>query len=138
MDVNNTPYFLLRGQTDFEQGSSHLSWNTGVQALTLAQNQALRLPAADSAAALLAWQNSVPLALDSFNQIGRLSVDGTRVEFNSGRGYLTLQDNELRDVTAPQGQFTDMAFAAVATSGKPGFGQPDRRRQIGLAVQRWQ
>ncbi|QSB00824.1 phage tail protein [Methylomonas sp. EFPC1] len=124
MDVNNTSYFLLKGQADFEQGSSHLSWNAGLQALTLAQNQALRLPASDPAAALLAWQNSAPLALDSFNQIGRLSDDGTRVEFNSGRGYLTLQDNELRDVVAPQGLFTDMAFAAVASSGKPDFGQP--------------
>ncbi|WKJ89990.1 phage tail protein [Methylomonas montana] len=124
MDVNNTPYFLLRGQADFEQGSSHLSWNPSLHALTLAQNQALRLPASDPAAALLAWQASRPLALDSFNQIGRLSVDGSRVEFNSGRGYLTLQDSELVDVVAPQGSFTDMAFAAVAAGGNPGFGRP--------------
>jgi len=135
MDVNNTPYFLFRGQADFEHLSSKLSWNPNLQALTLAQNQTLRLPASDSVSALAAWEQSAPLALDSFNQIGRLSADGTRVEFYSGRilksddssnktpHYMQLQDGDLADVIAPQGRFTDMAFAAVNAGGNAGFGQ---------------
>ncbi len=132
MDVNNTPYFLLRGPEDFRQGSSHLDWHPGLQALTLAQNQALRLPTSDPAAALAAWEASRPLALDSFNQIGRLNVDGSRVEVYSGRHdpvnheplYLPLQDRELNLVAAPAGRFTDMAFAAVPVTAETGFGQP--------------
>lgn len=115
MDVNNTPYFLLRGEDDFSHRSGRLYWNPQIQALTLAQNQVLHLPISNPIAALDAWQDSMPLALDSFNQIGRLSADATRVEFNSGRGYLTLQDGELNDVAAPWGQFTDMALEASNT-----------------------
>ena len=132
MDVNNTPYFLLRGPEDFRQGSSHLDWHPGLQALTLAQNQSLRLPTSDPLTALTAWESSTPLALDSFNQIGRLSADGTRVEVYSGHSdpntkepyYLTLQDKELHDVAAPAGRFTDMVFAAVPKDAGTGFGQP--------------
>lgn len=123
MDVNNTPYFLLRSEAEFEQSSSKLSWNPTLQALTLAQNQALRLPASDATAALAAWNTSTPLALDSFNQIGRLSADKRKVEFNSGRGFLTLQDELLAEVAAPAGEFTDMAFAAVSSSGPNSYNQ---------------
>jgi len=52
-----------------------------------------------------------------------LSADKTKVEFNSGRGYLTLQDELLNDVAAPAGVFTDMAFAAVSASGPNTYNQ---------------
>ncbi|WP_150048152.1 phage tail protein I [Methylomonas rhizoryzae] len=124
MDVNNTPYFLLRGAADFEQDSLELAWNPKAHALTLAQNQALRLPVSDPAAALLAWQNAEAMAVDSFGQIGRLSADRSRVQFDSGRGFLSLQDGDLRDVAAPVGGFTDLAFAAVSVQPVSGYGQP--------------
>ncbi len=109
MDVNNTPYFLLRTADEFEQGSSRLCWQPALQALTLAQNQTLRLPAATApAAALAAWQSATPLALDRFHQLGRLSGDRQRVEFNSGNGFQPLRDNELAGVTVPVGTFTDL------------------------------
>lgn len=101
MDVNNTPYFLLRSEAEFEQASTRLQWHAGKQALTLAQNQSLRLPASDAAAALTAWQSTRPMAVDTFYQVARLSADATHVEFNSGRGWLTLKDGELNDVAVP-------------------------------------
>ena len=115
MDVNNTPYFLLRSEAEFEQGSSRLSWHAQQQALTLAQNQQLRLPASDPTAALKAWQTSRPLALDRFNQVARLSLDRTRVEFNSGRGFLPLQDGELKPVAAPTREISALNPVATPT-----------------------
>ncbi|MEW5755358.1 MAG: phage tail protein [Pseudomonadota bacterium] len=140
MDINNTPYFLLRSAEEFEQGSSRLQWNRNLQALTLAQNQALRLPASNPAAALAAWESSTPLALDNFNQVGRLSDDLTTVEFNSGRGFLILQDEELADVAAPAGVFTDMALGGDGRLALPFT--DEAANQHGLLVfhlaRRWQ
>lgn len=110
MDVNNTPYCLLRSADEFGHGSSRLRWHAGLGALVLAQDQPLRLPATDPAAALLAWAASTPLGLDRFNQTGRLSADGSYVEFNSGRGFLPLADAELAPVSAPVGRFVDMSL----------------------------
>lgn len=145
MDVNNTRYFLLRTADEFEQGSSRLHWNTALQALTLAQNQSLRLPAsAAPAAALAAWQASTPLAIDRFNQVGRLSVDRSRVEFNSGRGFLPLQDEELVPVAAPAGAFTDMVLGGDGRLALPFTfaGADDAPARHGLVLfhlaRRWQ
>jgi phage tail-like protein len=139
MDVNNTRYFLLRSEREFEQGSSRLRWNRALEALTLAQDQAVRLPSSYPAAALLAWQKSTPLALDGFNQVGRLSKDQKRVKFNSGRGFLPLQDGELADVTAPVGTFADMALGG---DGRLALPYTDNANQHGLLVfhlaHRWQ
>lgn len=139
MDVNNTPYCLLRTADEFEQGSTRLHWNSAQQALTLVQNQTLRLPAADPAAALAAWQSSTPLALDSFNQVGRLSSDRSSMEFNSGRGFLTLQDGELTDVTAPAGSFVDVALGG---DGRLALPYSDNAGEHGLVLfhlgRRWQ
>ncbi len=139
MDVNNTPYFLLRSAEEFEQGSSQLHWHTAVQGLTLVQNQKLRLPASNPAEALTAWQNSTPLALDCFNQVGRLSNDRHRVEFNSGRGFRTLQDGELADVAAPRGAFVDMSLGNGTRLALPYTDDGDRH---GLTLfhlsRRWQ
>ena len=139
MDVNNTPYCLLRTADEFEQGSTRLHWNSALQALTLVQSQSLRLPASDPAAALSAWQSSTPLALDSFSQVGRLSGDRRSVEFNSGRGFLTLQDGELAAVTAPVGSFSD---AALGGDGRLALPFSDNTGQHGVVLfhlrRRWQ
>ena len=119
MDVNNTPYFLLRSESEFEQGSTRLSWHAEQRALTLAQNQQLRLPASQSADALSAWQTSTPLALDRFNQVARLSPDRTQVEFNSGRGFLPLQDGELNPVAAPTGTIKDLSLGGDGRMALP-------------------
>ena len=109
MDVNNTPYFLLRSAAEFEEGSRRLQWHAGRRALTLAQNQALRLPQGeDAVAALAAWADARPMAVDAFYQVARLSNDATTVEFNSGRGWLPLKDSELTSVTAPAGTLRDL------------------------------
>lgn len=119
MDVNNTPYILLRSEEELEHGSSRLRWNRTQQCLSLAQNQTLRLPQSTAASAMPEWLTSTPLALDSFNQIGRLSGDATQVEFNSGRGFLPLQDGELRPVQALDGAFTDLTLGGESRLAAP-------------------
>lgn len=139
MDVNNTPYFLLRGRNELRHGSRRLAWTTDREALTLAKNQSLRLPASDPAAGLLAWKNSTPLAIDRFNQLGRLSGAGTAVEFNSGLGFLPLQDGELKPVAALAGTFRDLALGG---DGRLALPWSDGANQHGLKVfhlaRRWQ
>lgn len=101
MDVNNTPYFLLRGAAELDVAATRLQWHGERQALTLAQNQSLRLPASDATNALAQWNTSTPMAVDRFYQVARLSTDASRVEFNSGRGWLSLKDGELQEVAVP-------------------------------------
>lgn len=108
MDVNNTPYFLLRSEAELAEGSSRLQYDHDLQALTLAQNQKLRLPASDPGAALSTWETAKPMAVDTYYQVARLSNDGDRVEFNSGRGWLPLQDGELQTEAAPVGSLKDL------------------------------
>lgn len=108
MDVNNTPYFLLRSEAEFAEGSRRLQWHAGRQALTLAQNQRLRLPASAPESALSAWQAATPMAVDTHLQVARLGADALSVEFNSGRGWLPLKDGELNDLRAPAGTLRDL------------------------------
>lgn len=110
MDVNNTPYFLLRDQMDFHNRSRHFAWQQSERALTLAQAQVLRLPDTTAAAALAAWRAATPLVMDGFGQIARVAVDGTTIEVNAGRGFRSLRDSELANVTPPAGHFTDLAL----------------------------
>ncbi len=126
MDVNNTPYFLLRGEAELTEGSSRLHYNHALQALSLAQDQDLRLPASNPAAALSLWQTAKPMAVDSFYQVARLSGDETRVEFNSGRGWLTLQDGELQNVAAPAGTVKDLNLNHLGRLAMPYSNDTDR------------
>jgi len=119
MDINNTPFILLRDEAEFEHGSSRLRWNREQQCLSLAQNQTVRLPQSTAASAMPEWLASTPLALDSFNQIGRLSGDASQVEFNSGRGFLPLQDGELQLVQAEVGSFTDLTLGGESRLAAP-------------------
>ena len=119
MDVNNTPYLLVRTETEFENGSTRLQWRQDHQALMLAQNQSLRLPGTNPPAALDAWAQSTPLALDGFNQIARIHESGAYVEFNSGRGFLPLQDGELRRVEAPSGNLRDLSLGGDGRLAAP-------------------
>lgn len=118
MDVNNTPCFLLRSADEFSNGSTRLSWNQTHQALVLAQNQTLRLPASNPDA-LTAWQDARPLALDRFNQIARIHAGGAYVEYNSGRGFLPLQDGQLNQAVAPVGSFSDLALGGDGRLAAP-------------------
>ena len=118
MDVNNTPYFLLRSADEFDNGSTRLSWNQTHQALVLAQNQTLRLPASDPDA-LTVWEGASPLALDGFNQVARIHSDGIFVEYNSGRGFLPLQDAQLNRVAAPLGNLDDLTLGGDGRRVRP-------------------
>lgn len=108
MDTNNCRYFLLRDAEEFDQGSSRLLWNAKHQALMLAQNQSLRLPASDPSAALAAWAMATPLAVDRYGQIARLTADKSAVEINSGHGYHLLLDGELTALTPEDGELKDL------------------------------
>ncbi|MEQ5801100.1 phage tail protein [Halomonas sp. H10-9-1] len=110
MDVNNTPYFLLRSEAEFAEGSRRLQWHAGRQALTLAQNQHLRLPASDPTSALAAWQAATPMAVDAHYQVARLGADARSVEFNSGRGWRPLKDGDLNTLRAPAGTLRDLSL----------------------------
>src|SRR5882672_3755798 len=89
-DVNNTLHFLLREPDEFDHRSSNFIWDPGRKALIMAQQQELRLPESNTAAALAAWAAARPLVIDAFGQLGRLSNDGSRIEYNSGRGFRAL------------------------------------------------
>jgi phage tail-like protein len=139
MDANQTRFFLIRTREEFAQSSEQLRWDAAQQALTLGQNQSLRLPTSDSATALVAWGASTPLAVDGYQQVGRLSDDRARVEFNSGRGFLPLQDGELSELLAPAGAFVDMALGG---DGRLALPFSDNGTQHGLLLfhlaRRWQ
>lgn len=130
MDVNNTPYFLLRDADEFSNGSTRLSWNKSHQALVLAQNQTLRLPVPDPDP-LTVWENATPLVLDRFNQIARIHADRTYVEYNSGRGFLPLQDGQLDLVAAPTGHLDDLSLGGDGRLAAPFSNETD---QHGLLV----
>jgi phage tail-like protein len=138
MDSNNQHYFLLREAAEFAHRSSRMLWDERRGALVLAQNQALRLPASDAAAALSAWASAQPLVVDGFLQQGRISSAGNTLEYNSGRGFLPLADGELRLVDTPAGDFTDIA---VGGDGRIAAGYSDNDSH-GLLVfhlaKRWQ
>ena len=38
MDINNTPFFLLRSEAELEHGSRRIDWRQRQQCLSLAQN----------------------------------------------------------------------------------------------------
>lgn len=109
MDVNSTRYFLLRSAEEFANASARLQWQPLRQALTLAQNQALRLPASAPEVAMERWQLATPMARDSFGQIAHLSEDRRRVIVNSGRGDIALEDDQLDEVLpAEDCEYLDM------------------------------
>ncbi|GLS27838.1 phage tail protein [Marinibactrum halimedae] len=149
MDTNHTRYFLLRTAEEFEQGSSRLHWHPTHRALMLTQNQTLRLPASEPATALAAWENATPLLVDRHGQIARLRADRQGVEFNSGRGYLPLLDDELNpiapqemvpsEMAPPEGEFTD-AFLSQSSQMVVGFSnQSDQHGVVVFDLQRrWQ
>lgn len=110
MDANNLPYFLLREPEEFEFDSYRLQWHTQCNALTLAQNQELRLPTTGKAASLARLATATPLVFDRYGQLCRIHSGGTYLEYNSGRGYLPLQDGDLNLVDALDGKFIDLAI----------------------------
>ena len=111
MDVNNTPYFLLRERSELDHRSSRLLWDEQRSALVLAQDQALRLPESDAGASITEWENASPLVYDNFGQVARINPDdNSRLEYNSGRGFLPLVNGELKPLTAKCGNFIDIAI----------------------------
>ena len=118
MDTNNTPYFLLRSAAEFDNGANRLGWNQARQALVLAQDQVLRLPATDPTP-LDVWNAAAPLALDRFGQVARIDAGGSAVEANGGRGFLPLQDRQLETAAAPVGRFDDLALGGDGRLAAP-------------------
>lgn len=110
MDSNNLPYFLLREPEEFEVDSYRLEWHSDCNALMLAQNQELRLPATGKAVSLARLATATPLVFDRYGQLCRIHSSGNYLEYNSGRGYLPLQDGDLNLVDAIAGSFIDLAI----------------------------
>lgn len=110
MDSNNLPYFLLREPEEFDVDSHRLEWHSDCNALTLAQNQELRLPNTGKAAGLARLTTATPLVFDRYGQLCRIHASGAYLEYNSGRGYLPLQDGDLNLVDAVVGRFTDLSL----------------------------
>jgi len=118
MDINATPYFLVREPAEFAHRSARFGWDARRGAFVMLQTQSLRLPGLAAAAALAAWADAAPLVQDPFGQLGRIAADGARIEFNAGRGFETLRDESLLPVTAadpehpadPEPRFTDLAL----------------------------
>lgn len=139
MDINGTPYLLLREPSDFVTGSAQFGWNPRRGAFTLRQEQGLRLPQVQAAAALAAWQTARPLVRDPFGQIGRISAAGDRIELDAGRGAEPLLDGDLAPVAAPAGRLTDLSLGG---SGRLVATYSDGANAHGLLVfhlgRRWQ
>ena len=110
MDVNGTPYFLLRGPEDFAHGSDAFMWDARRGAFTLRQHQQLRLPRVTSAQALSAWAAARPLVRDPFGQVARIAPGGRRLQVDAGRGFEDLLDGSLNPILAPAGAFVDLAL----------------------------
>ncbi len=106
MDINGQHYFLLREPSELSHRSSRLLWNPQRGALTLAQNQQLRLPISDVANALAMWDGLQSVVYDHYGQQARIS--GNRLEYNSGYGFLPLVDDRLQPVAADIGEFDDL------------------------------
>lgn len=81
MDSNGTRFLALDGPGDFGTTEPELVWDTAQAAFTLAQRHQLRLPGAPESQAESDWRDARPLVLDGFGQLGRISADGTRLEF---------------------------------------------------------
>ncbi|QTF94230.1 phage tail protein [Halomonas sp. BM-2019] len=139
MDVNGSNYFLLREPEDFSNATFRMTWNPSRDALTLAPNQALRLPSPTPAAALAAWTAATPLALDAFGQLARLSADRSGVEYNAGHAFRQLRDGEFDPVIAPTGTLRDLALGG---DGRLAMPWSDDANAHGLLVfhlvRRWQ
>lgn len=110
MDVNKTPYFLYINEDDFEHGSGRFVWDSSFPALRLSQQQELRLSTLEPELARLIAQTSSPLILDKYKQLGRISEDGTKLEYNIGQGYEPLLDEYLAEATAPYGVYLDLGI----------------------------
>lgn len=110
MDVNATPYFLLRGPEDFVHGSDAFLWDARRGAFTLRQHQQLRLPRVPAAQALSAWAAARPLVRDPFGQVARIAPGGRRLQVDAGRGFEDLLDGSLNPILAPAGAFVDLAL----------------------------
>lgn len=110
MDVNGTPYFLLRGAEDFVHGSDAFGWDTRRGAFTLRQRQQLRLPRVPPADARAVWAAAQPLVRDLFGQVGRIAPGGRRLQVDTGDGFVDLLDGSLNPVLAPAGAFLDLAL----------------------------
>ncbi len=110
MDVNNTPFLLLREPDEFHQLSSRMHWDYQQKCLKLAPNQDLWLPASDPALAISEWQNARPLVQDGFGQLAMLSPDNSQILVNGGDGFKPLVDDISNPVVAPVGEFTDLTI----------------------------
>jgi len=108
MDINGQRYFLLREPDDFYNRSSRMLWHPQRRALTLAQNQLIRLPASNPSDSLELWKTVTPLAFDKVGQQAR--IDGNTLQFNAGQGFRPLLDDDLKPVKSTFGVFEDITL----------------------------
>ncbi len=129
MDVNGTPYFLLREPAEFAHGSSAFGWDARRGAFTLRQAQQLRLPQVPVAAARAAWAGAGALVRDPFGQVARVApgselpadtgtgLQRDHVVVAAGLGFAPLRDDALRPVAAPRGWSTSRSAARPTMRG---------------------
>lgn len=125
MDVNGTPYLLLREAAEFAHGSAAFGWDARRGAFTLRQAQRLRLPGLPAPAARAIWASAPALVQDPFGQIARIGaadgdIDRDHVVVNAGRGFAPLRDGELLPVAAPlAGDGPTVRLTDLALGGSP-------------------
>jgi len=81
MDSNGTRYVLYNQRRDFRTGSQLCGWNDAQSAFTLTRRDEPRLPEADAALSEALSADALPYMLDDHGQLGRISVDRSRLEF---------------------------------------------------------
>ena len=155
MDVNGTPYFLLRGRAELAHGSSAFAWDDRRGAFTLRQAQQLRLPRVPVAAARAAWAAATPLVRDPFGQIARIErvdagagapdrPDRDHLVVDAGRGFAPLRDEQLRLVGAPDPapRLVDLALGGSPDDARLVLAYSDGAARHGLVLfhlgRRWQ
>lgn len=155
MDVNGTPYILLRGPAELAHGSSAFTWDPRRGAFTLRQAQQLRLPRVPVADARSAWAAASAMVRDPFGQVatiervepgtgGAAGPDRDHVVVDAGRGVAPLRDEELRLVAAPEPamRLIDLALGGAPDDARLVLGYSDGAGHHGLIQfhlgRRWQ
>jgi phage tail-like protein len=165
MDVNGTPYFLLREPAEFAHGSSAFGWDPRRGAFTLRQCQQLRLAQVPVALARAAWADAGALVRDPFGQVARIApgsgpgTDGgadtgtglqrDHVVVAAGLGFAPLRDDALRPVAAPAPaadapvpRLVDLALGGTPDDARLVVGYSDGAARHGLILfhlgRRWQ
>lgn len=107
--VNPVNWTLLTGADDLPE-TSRFVWDSACGVYRLKLSHQVSWPEGEAAACRAALAASGPQVFDDFGQLGRISADGQRIEYNAGGGWKPLQDGNLQEVMAPVGSFTSLSL----------------------------